>query len=82
MNNLQGFLEDPQVQASEVVFELDHPGLGAVPMLRSAPRFSRTPSDVRRPAPKLGEHTAEILREAGLTEEEIGTLLGGGEGHA
>ena len=74
VNSLQGFLDDPQVQASGLVFSLDHPGLGSVPMLRSAPRFSRTPSDVRRPAPRLGEHTAEILREAGLTEAEVEAL--------
>ena len=74
VNSLQGFLDDPQVKASGLVFALDHPGLGSVPMLRSAPRFSRTPSDVRRPAPRLGEHTAEILREAGLTEAEVEAL--------
>ena len=74
VHGFDGFLADPQVQSSEIVFDLDHSEAGPIPVLRSAPRFSRTPSDVRRSAPRLGEHSAEVLREAGLTEVEIAEL--------
>ena len=41
-------------------------------------KFSRTPARRTRPAPALGEHTEEVLREAGLAEEEIAALIGAG----
>lgn len=43
-----------------------------------APRFTRTPGGVRRPPPRPGEHTAEVLEEWGFTREEIGKLLAAG----
>jgi len=41
-------------------------------------KLSRTPGDARRPAPALGEHTEEVLREAGFDADEVGALLGSG----
>jgi crotonobetainyl-CoA:carnitine CoA-transferase CaiB-like acyl-CoA transferase len=41
-------------------------------------RFSRTPAEVRRSAPLPGEHNREVLREVGLSDEEIGDLERGG----
>ena len=43
-----------------------------------APRFDRTPAGTPRPAPEPGQHTAEVLREAGLSEAEIAALLAAG----
>jgi crotonobetainyl-CoA:carnitine CoA-transferase CaiB-like acyl-CoA transferase len=74
VHDLADFRADPQVTHSGIVFEQDHPGAGPVPLLRSAPRFSETPSDVRRTAPGLGQHTTEVLTEAGLTQAEIEAL--------
>jgi alpha-methylacyl-CoA racemase len=41
-------------------------------------KLSRTPGDATRPAPALGEHTEEVLREAGFDGDEVAALLGSG----
>lgn len=63
-----------QIAANETLIEYDHPEAGRLRQARPAPRFSVTPTDVRRPAPTLGQHTEEALREAGLSDAEIEAL--------
>ena len=67
-------LAHPQFQASEIVVERDHPHAGRLRQALAAARFERTPTGIRHGAPKLGEHTQEILAELGLTTEEIDAL--------
>ena len=49
----------------------EHPDAGWYKLIPPPTRFSATPATVRRPAPLAGQHTREVLAEAGLTEEEI-----------
>jgi crotonobetainyl-CoA:carnitine CoA-transferase CaiB-like acyl-CoA transferase len=58
--------------------EDQHPVAGAYKRIPSPARFSATPASVRRPAPLPGEHTREVLAEAGLTEEQIAKLAAAG----
>lgn len=77
INNLQQVFEDEQVQARGMRLQMPHPALGDKPvsMVASPMRFSGTPVSYRHPAPLLGQHTDEVLREVlGLTPEQISAM--------
>jgi formyl-CoA transferase len=66
---------DPQVRAREAIVTVDDPVLGPVRQQAPVPRLDRTPLEVSRGAPRLGEHTDEVLRELlGLTDQELRQL--------
>ena len=62
----ESLLTHPQIVANEILHESHHPIGGEMRQPRPAEHFSETPSSIRRPAPQLGEHTEELLREVGL----------------
>jgi len=63
----------PQVLASGILLESDHPSAGRLRQTRTAARFE-TPMVVRYGAPRLGEHTGEVLAELGLSPADIAAL--------
>ena len=65
---------DPQVQARQMVIEVQDAKHGKVKQVGIAPKLSETPGSVHRLAPALGEHTDEILSGLGLTRAEINRL--------
>jgi crotonobetainyl-CoA:carnitine CoA-transferase CaiB-like acyl-CoA transferase len=71
-------LAHPQIVASGTLIEIDHPVSGRLRQARPPARFERTPADLRFGAPRLGEHTDEILSEIGYTSAQIGALRAAG----
>ena len=76
INNLEQVFADPHVIAREMVIEMDHPATGRKPMklIANPIKLSATPPTYRKPPPLLGEHTDEVLQEAGLSADEIAKL--------
>ena len=75
---LEEALDSELVREREMVVELDQPLIGTVRQLGIPLKLSRTPGEVRTPAPALGEHTAAALGEAGYSDNEIDALLAAG----
>jgi crotonobetainyl-CoA:carnitine CoA-transferase CaiB-like acyl-CoA transferase len=74
INNYAETFADPQILSREMLVQVDHPALGTLKMPGSPIKMSETPTSTRRRAPMLGEHTREVLLEAGFSDEEIRAL--------
>jgi len=86
INTIDTVVAHPQVKARNVLVDCEHPTAGKVKVVGPPVRLSDTPGRVQRPAPLLGEHTGDVLREhLGLDDAEIARLrrvgaLGGATG--
>lgn len=74
VRNMIQVLEDPHTIARKMVVEVDHPIAGKVKGLGCPIKFSHGDGVTNKPAPLLGQHTQEVLLEAGFTPDEIARL--------
>lgn len=79
INNYEQAVTDPHTKARDMVMTVNHPVEGAMNTIGLPVKFSRTPGVIRRPAPLLGEHTTEVLHEAGYSSREITAIAGSAE---
>ena len=75
INSYAEVFADPQIVARDMIVDVEHPTLGRTQALGSPIKLSATPAMARRRAPQLGEHTEQVLRDAGFAEAEIAELL-------
>jgi crotonobetainyl-CoA:carnitine CoA-transferase CaiB-like acyl-CoA transferase len=71
-------LTHPQTLARNMVVDLVHPQAGATKAIGCPVQFSQTPTQVTRPAPQLGQHSRELLREYGYQDSQIDGFVAGG----
>jgi len=74
VNRVEDLHADPQVVENRTLVEAEHPAAGRTRTPRPVARFDGTPAEPGRPAPVLGEHGEEVLRECGLAASEIADL--------
>jgi crotonobetainyl-CoA:carnitine CoA-transferase CaiB-like acyl-CoA transferase len=78
MNTLDDIVADPHLNAIGYLNTVEHPSEGRIRTLAVPSEWSQSSPEYRRHAPRLGEHTAEVLREAGLSEAEVDALVKSG----
>jgi crotonobetainyl-CoA:carnitine CoA-transferase CaiB-like acyl-CoA transferase len=82
MNSLSDIVEDPHLTAIGYFRTVEHPSEGSIRTMAVASEWSESAPEYRRHAPRLGEHTREVLREAGLQENAIEQLIASGAARA
>lgn len=82
LHTLESLLEDPHLAACGFFRPVEHPSEGAIRTLRVPSRWTATQPDPKIPAPRLGEQTRAILREAGMSDTDIDALLTDGAAFA
>ncbi len=75
VNSLEDLKDDPQLKSLDFFREYNHPTEGKLEIPDSAFRYNRHSLPVRRHQPKLGEHSKEILKEAGFNSNEISKII-------
>lgn len=78
MNTPETLLDDPHLREVGFFAEDEHPSEGRIRSMGIPQRWSESTPDVRLPAPRLGEHSVELLEEYGLPRDEIDEMLGSG----
>ncbi|MGX9429447.1 CaiB/BaiF CoA transferase family protein [Bradyrhizobium sp. LeoA1S1] len=75
MHDLETLLQDPHIVATDVFPVIEHPTEGRIRSMKVSARWSETTAEPKRLAPRLGEHSVEVLREAGFSASEIAAML-------
>jgi len=78
LNSLDDVIDDPHLADAGFFQMVNHPSEGRLRVMATPSSWSATPPDELRPAPRLGEHSAEILREAGYRDTEINEMIKAG----
>ena len=78
MNTLDELIDDPHLAATGYFVAVEHPSEGAIRTTAVPTRFSVSQPQMRRHAPRFGEHSAELLREAGYSDDEIARMAADG----
>jgi crotonobetainyl-CoA:carnitine CoA-transferase CaiB-like acyl-CoA transferase len=69
--SIEDIFRDPQYQARDMILTVDHPEFGKLKVPGIVPKLSKTPGSVHWLGPKLGEHNLEVLRQIGLSDQQI-----------
>jgi crotonobetainyl-CoA:carnitine CoA-transferase CaiB-like acyl-CoA transferase len=75
MHSMDSLIDDPHLNSAGFFSVFDHPSEGQVRTTAPVGEWSETPLSIRRLAPQLGEHSREVLREAGLSDAEIEAMV-------
>ena len=78
MNSIDDIVADPHLAVTGYFGTVEHPTEGPIKSMATPSEWSESQPHYRRHAPRLGEHTREVLREAGLSEQAIDSLLSAG----
>ena len=78
MNSIADIVADPHLAATGYFRSVEHPSEGRIRSMAVPSEWSESPPEYRRHAPRLGEHTREILGEAGYAASDIDALIASG----